>query len=165
MLGIPCLHPASGFVCMKKLTQNRASAVAAIAAIAAVAHGARTSAAALLAGLTLALTLTTGPVLAADIAFADLPKEGKTTHALILKGGPYPYPKDGTVFGNFENNLPKQKRGYYKEFTVPTPGAKNRGARRIVCGAESREWGKNAPAACWYTADHYKTFQNIKAAS
>ena len=159
MLGIPRCHPLSGFDCMKKLTLNRASGVARVA------HAARSGAAALLAGLTLALTLTAGPVLAADIALADLPKEGKATHALILKGGPYPYPKDGTVFGNFENNLPKQKRGYYKEFTVPTPGAKNRGARRIVCGAESREWGKNAPAACWYTADHYKTFQNIKAAS
>lgn len=124
---------------------------------------ARTGAAALLTLAGLAFTLTAGPALAADMTLADLPKEGKTTHALILKGGPYPYPKDGVTFGNFENNLPKQKRGYYKEFTVPTPGAKNRGARRIVCGAESREWSKNAPAACWYTADHYKTFQKIKA--
>ena len=129
---------------------------------------ARASAAALLAlaaftgSVTATLALSTTPAMAADIALADLPKEGKTTHALILKGGPYPYPKDGVTFGNFENNLPKQKRGYYKEFTVPTPGAKNRGARRIVCGAEAREWNKNNPAACWYTGDHYQTFQKIK---
>lgn len=99
---------------------------------------------------------------AADVGLADLPKEARTTHALILKGGPYPYPKDGVTFGNFENNLPRQKRGYYREFTVPTPGAKNRGARRIVCGAESRDWNQNAPAACWYTGDHYQSFQKIK---
>ena len=103
-----------------------------------------------------------GAAHAADTMLADLPKEARSTHALILKGGPYPYPKDGTTFGNFENNLPKQKRGYYREFTVPTPGAKSRGARRIVCGAESRDWNKNAPAACWYTGDHYKSFQKIK---
>lgn len=99
---------------------------------------------------------------AAELGLAELPKEARSTHALILKGGPYPYPKDGTSFGNFENHLPKQKRGYYREFTVPTPGAKNRGARRIVCGAETRDWTKNAPAACWYTGDHYQSFQKIK---
>ena len=97
-----------------------------------------------------------------DIHLADLPKEGRATHSLILKGGPYPFPKDGVTFGNFEGNLPKKPRGYYHEFTVPTPGAKNRGARRIVCGAEAREWRNNAPAACWYTGDHYQTFQKIK---
>ena len=129
---------------------------------------ARASAATLLAlaafsgSVTATLALSTTSAVAADMALTDLPKEGKTTHALILKGGPYPYPKDGVTFGNFENNLPKQKRGYYKEFTVPTPGAKNRGARRIVCGAETREWNKNNLAACWYTGDHYQTFQKIK---
>ena len=97
-----------------------------------------------------------------DINLADLPKEGRATHTLILKGGPYPFPKDGVTFGNFEGNLPKKPRGYYHEFTVPTPGAKNRGARRIVCGAEAREWRNNAPVACWYTGDHYQTFQKIK---
>ena len=99
---------------------------------------------------------------ASDVALADLPREARTTHVLILRGGPYPYPKDGVTFGNFENNLPRHKRGYYREFTVPTPGAKNRGARRIVCGAEARDWSRNAPDACWYTGDHYKTFQKIK---
>ena len=103
-----------------------------------------------------------GALAASDIHLADLPKEGRTTHALIFKGGPYPYPKDGVTFGNFEGNLPKKQRGYYREFTVPTPGAKSRGARRIVCGADSREWRNNAPAACWYSGDHYQTFQKIK---
>ena len=97
-----------------------------------------------------------------DLNLAGLPKEGRTTHALILKGGPFPYPKDGTIFGNFEGKLPKKSRGYYREYTVPTPGAKNRGARRLVCGAEAREWRNHAPAACWYTSDHYQTFQKIK---
>jgi ribonuclease T1 len=107
------------------------------------------AAAATVAALTLGAS-----ALAADIALADLPREGRATHALILQGGPFPYPKDGITFGNFEGNLPKQKRGYYREYTVPTPGARNRGARRIVCGAEARQ--------CWYSGDHYQTFQKIK---
>ncbi len=123
---------------------------------------ARANLAALALAAGLAAAAPFSAALAADTMLADLPKEARTTHALILKGGPYPYPKDGVTFGNFENNLPKQKRGYYREFTVPTPGAKNRGARRIVCGAESRDWNKNAPAACWYTGDHYQSFQKIK---
>ncbi len=123
---------------------------------------ARANLAALALAAGLAAAAPFSAALAADTMLSDLPKEARTTHALILKGGPYPYPKDGVTFGNFENNLPKQKRGYYREFTVPTPGAKNRGARRIVCGAESRDWNKNAPAACWYTGDHYQSFQKIK---
>ena len=118
------------------------------------------SALALAAGLAAATPF--GLARAADVNLAELPKEARTTHALILKGGPFPYPKDGVTFGNFESNLPKQKRGYYREFTVPTPGARNRGARRIVCGAETHDWSKNAPAACWYTGDHYQSFQKIK---
>ena len=112
------------------------------------------------AGLTLAAACAGAG--AADVALAGLPREARATHALILQGGPYPYPKDGVTFGNFERALPKQKRGYYHEFTVPTPGARNRGARRIVCGGEAREWSRNAPAACWYTGDHYQSFQRIK---
>lgn len=83
----------------------------------------------------------------------DLPKEARDTLALIKKGGPYPYAKDGVVFGNREKVLPKQKRGYYREYTVKTPGARNRGARRIVCGSAGE---------CFYTADHYQTFRLIK---
>jgi ribonuclease T1 len=82
-----------------------------------------------------------------------LPKEGRETLALIRAGGPFPYAKDGTVFGNREARLPKQKRGYYREYTVKTPGARNRGARRIVCGAAKE---------CFYTADHYETFKLIR---
>ena len=110
----------------------------------------------------LAIAGSAGSAWAADIAVTDLPREARATHALILKGGPFPFPKDGVTFGNFEGNLPKQKRGYYREFTVPTPGARNRGARRIVCGAEPRQWRDNAPAACWYSGDHYQSFQKIK---
>ncbi len=89
----------------------------------------------------------------AEIAAKDLPKEGRDTLALIKKGGPFPYAKDGTVFGNREGRLPRQKRGYYKEFTVRTPGERTRGARRIVAGAKGDYW---------YTDDHYATFRRIR---
>lgn len=91
---------------------------------------------------------------------ADLPKEAKATLALIAKGGPFPYSKDGVTFSNRERLLPKQARGYYREYTVKTPGARNRGARRIVCGGTA-----NANAAtreCYYTDDHYASFRRIK---
>jgi ribonuclease T1 len=87
-----------------------------------------------------------------SIAVANLPPEGQATLHLIKKGGPYPYRKDGSIFGNRERNLPRQARGYYKEYTVKTPGANNRGARRIVAG-EVGEY--------YYTGDHYNTFQRI----
>ena len=90
------------------------------------------------------------------IAAAELPKEGRDMLALIRKGGPFPYAaKDGSTFSNRERTLPKQPRGFYKEYTVKTPGSRDRGARRIVCGGkEQRE--------CYYTADHYKTFKLIQ---
>jgi ribonuclease T1 len=84
---------------------------------------------------------------------ADLPREARTTLALIKKGGPFPYRRDGVVFGNFERRLPPQERGYYKEYTVPTPGARDRGARRIIAGAKGEYF---------FTADHYKTFRRIR---
>ena len=77
-------------------------------------------------------------------------------HALILAGGPFPSGKDGIVFGNRERLLPRSKRGYYREYTVRTPGARNRGARRIVCGGPPR-----IPEACYYTSDHYASFRRI----
>lgn len=92
----------------------------------------------------------------APIALAQLPPQGRTTYALIRQGGPFPHDKDGTVFGNRERLLPPHKRGYYREYTVATPGARNRGARRIVCGGKPI-----APQACYYTADHYNSFREI----
>ncbi len=87
------------------------------------------------------------------VRLEQLPKEATETLALIKKGGPFPYERDGIVFGNFEKRLPIQKRGYYHEYTVPTPRAKNRGARRIVAGK---------PGEYYYTGDHYQTFKRIE---
>ena len=92
-----------------------------------------------------------------DIAVSALPAEGRDVLVRIKTGGPFRYDRDGVVFGNREHRLPERKRGYYHEYTVPTPGAKNRGARRIVCGG-----AKTAPDACYYTGDHYETFARIR---
>ena len=91
------------------------------------------------------------------VALSALPAEARTTHRLILAGGPFPYRKDGTVFGNRERLLPRAQRGFYREYTVPTPGSQDRGARRMVCGGDR----PTAPEACFYTADHYASFQLI----
>lgn len=88
-----------------------------------------------------------------EIPVASLPKEARDTLARVRKGGPFPYAKDGAVFGNREAILPKQKRGYYREYTVKTPGERTRGARRIVAGR---------PGEYWYTDDHYATFRRIR---
>ena len=88
-----------------------------------------------------------------EIAFDALPPEARQTLQLIRQGGPFPYSRDGTVFGNYEKRLPKKQRGYYHEYTVKTPGARDRGARRIVCGQ---------PAECYYTDDHYRSFKLIR---
>jgi ribonuclease T1 len=92
-----------------------------------------------------------------EIAIGALPKEAREVLVLIKAGGPFPYERDGVTFGNREGNLPHKARGYYREYTVPTPGVKTRGARRIVCGGPQR-----VPTACWYTADHYRTFARIR---
>ena len=94
---------------------------------------------------------------AAEVALASLPPEAKATHRLILSGGPFPYGKDGTVFGNRERLLPSKARGHYREYTVKTPGSRDRGARRIVCGGKP----PTQPESCFYTADHYASFQRI----
>jgi len=88
-----------------------------------------------------------------EIAVSQLPPEARETIALIRRGGPYPYERDGTVFGNFEKRLPAQARGYYREYTVRTPGVKNRGARRIVAGKGGE---------LYYTDDHYDSFRRIR---
>jgi ribonuclease T1 len=91
------------------------------------------------------------------VPLASLPAEAQHTAELIRSGGPFPYAKDGTVFFNRERLLPPQRRGYYREYTVKTPRAKDRGARRIVCGGER----PTEPDACYYTADHYASFARI----
>jgi len=78
-------------------------------------------------------------------------------YRLILQGGPFPHEKDGVTFGNYERQLPAARRGYYHEYTVDTPGAHNRGARRIVCGGRQVA----TPDACYYTTDHYSSFRKI----
>lgn len=92
----------------------------------------------------------------AIIKVAELPRQGQVTYELIRSGGPFPYDKDGTVFGNRERLLPQERRGYYREYTVKTPGSRDRGARRIVCGGPMK-----TPHACYYTADHYASFRKI----
>ena len=91
------------------------------------------------------------------VALGDLPAEAQATHKLVVAGGPFPFPKDGTVFGNRERALPAQTRGYYREYTVAKTGARNRGAQRIVCGGEQAR----RPQACYYSGDHYLTFRRI----
>ena len=91
------------------------------------------------------------------VMLAQLPAEAQATERLIRSGGPFAYGKDGMVFGNRERLLPAQPRGFYREYTVRTPGARDRGARRIVCGGRQPE----RPDACFYTADHYASFQQI----
>jgi ribonuclease T1 len=93
----------------------------------------------------------------ATVPLAQLPEQARQTEQLIRSGGPFPYSKDGVVFGNRERLLPREKRGYYREYTVKTPGSRDRGARRIVCGGEKPA----APEACYYTADHYASFKRI----
>ena len=99
-----------------------------------------------LAAAALALAFST------EIPLDKLPPEARETLALIKAGGPFPYQRDGAVFGNREGLLPKRERGYYREYTVRTPGAKDRGARRIVAGRG---------AEYYYTADHYRSFRRI----
>lgn len=89
----------------------------------------------------------------APIDVAELPVEARNAIVLIKRGGPFPYRKDGTVFGNFEKRLPLHERGYYLEYTVPTPGARDRGARRIVAGKAGE---------LYYTDNHYQSFKRVR---
>ncbi|HYR05357.1 MAG TPA: ribonuclease domain-containing protein [Gallionella sp.] len=87
------------------------------------------------------------------VAVAELPTEARDTLHVIKQGGPFAYPRDGAVFKNYERILPKQPRGYYREYTVKMSGAHNRGVRRIVCGPLPE---------CYYSPDHYRTFKRIR---
>lgn len=115
----------------------------------------------LAAALLLALAAIAAPAVAqkaplpaaSEITIAELPPEARATIALIHKGGPYPYAKDHAIFGNREGRLPRQKRGYYREYTVKTPGERTRGARRIIAGKGGE---------MFYTDDHYNTFRRIR---
>lgn len=89
------------------------------------------------------------------VAESRLPPEARETLALIRQGGPYPYRRDGITFQNRENQLPEAKRGYYREYTVPTPGSRDRGARRIVTGGKP-------PSVFYYSNDHYRSFRRIQ---
>jgi ribonuclease T1 len=112
----------------------------------------------LLFGMLLALGVSARITAAGDVVLiSELPPEARHTLQLIRQGGPFPYEKDGAVFGNYERLLPKQNRGYYREFTVKTPGARNRGARRIITGGEL-----NSPRELYYTEDHYASFRRIQ---
>ena len=102
--------------------------------------------------LALAFVLCSVFAFSSDVRVADLPKEARETLVLIRAGGPFPYARDGVVFGNREGLLPKRNRGYYREYTVKTPGARDRGARRIVAGANGE---------FYYTDDHYRSFKRI----
>ena len=95
------------------------------------------------------------PVLAyqGEIRVRDLPPEARDTLELIRRGGPFPHAQDGRTFGNRERHLPPRERGYYREYTVRTPGARDRGARRIVAGGRSEYY---------YTEDHYRSFRKIE---
>ncbi|WP_243855330.1 ribonuclease domain-containing protein [Aquabacterium sp. A08] len=91
------------------------------------------------------------------VAVVALPVQAQEVLRQVYQGGPFRYEKDGTTFFNRERLLPRRTRGHYREYTVPTPGLKHRGARRIVCGGEQ----PRAPEACYYTADHYASFRKI----
>jgi ribonuclease T1 len=91
------------------------------------------------------------------VELRELPAQAIETCALIRKGGPFPYTRDGTTFFNRERLLPERPRGHYREYTVPTPGASNRGARRIVTGGDPR-----VSDEFWYTDDHYRSFRRIR---
>ena len=92
-----------------------------------------------------------------EVDVAGLPAEAREVLARIRAGGPFRYERDGITFGNREHSLPARRRGYYHEYTVPTPGERTRGARRIVCGGP-----REAPEVCYYSNDHYATFRRIR---
>jgi len=106
----------------------------------------------LLAGLVVAVFCFSALGFSEGVEKKDLPREALETIALIRKGGPFPFARDGAAFGNREKRLPARERGWYREYTVKTPGAKDRGARRIVAGRDG---------TLYYTGDHYRSFRRI----
>jgi len=102
-----------------------------------------------------------GPTSIGEIGLAALPREAHATLALIKVGGPFPYARDGSVFSNREKMLPPRRRGYYREYTVPTPGARDRGARRIVAGAGA-PGDVRTSGEYYYSDDHYNSYRRIR---
>lgn len=93
-----------------------------------------------------------------QIALENLPLQGQAVYAQIHQGGPFAFNKDGSMFGNYERILPRQARGYYREYTVRyNATSRSRGPRRIVCGGQQ----PSQPDACYYSPDHYKSFLRI----
>ena len=108
---------------------------------------------------TTAPTNTTGPTTTTQGGTTALPgflpMEARATLETIARGGPFEHSQDGVVFGNYEGLLPQQPRGYYHEYTVETPGARTRGARRIITGGMP-------PVVWYYTDDHYRSFRRFE---
>jgi len=92
-------------------------------------------------------------VLGKDVVSRDLPEEARQTLERIKSNGPFAYRQDGATFGNREKRLPLRANGYYREYTVKTPGAKDRGSRRIIAGNGGE---------FYYTDDHYRSFRRIR---
>jgi ribonuclease T1 len=122
------------------------------------------SVATLLTALLLPLLMAPGPLPVearqrgmAEVTVEDLPAQARQTLALIRRGGPFPYRKDGTIFGNRERRLPPKPRGYYTEYTVPTPSSPDRGARRIIAGGDPARSDE-----MYYSEDHYASFRKIR---
>jgi ribonuclease T1 len=90
-----------------------------------------------------------------SVLSTDLPREAQQTLSLIKQGGPFPYDRDGVIFGNFEKRLPREQRGFYHEYTVKTPGERSRGARRIIAG-------DTPPRLFYYADNHYQSFRRIR---
>ncbi len=86
------------------------------------------------------------------VALTSLPAEAQHTVVLIDAGGPFPYDRDGVAFENREGLLPAEQTGYYHEYTVPTPGAADRGPRRIITGDAGE---------LYWTGDHYRSYERI----
>ncbi len=99
-----------------------------------------------------AFAFSPGQAASDTVTVAELPREARQTLALIKEGGPFPYDRDGIIFGNFEKRLPSQPRGYYREYTVKSPWRRDRGPRRIIAGRQGEYF---------YTEDHYRSFRRI----